>query len=843
MAAEANGQVIWVSRILFLVTLCFVAVVLGVVSHNLLTQAEVTLAEEQFQSIASRAALTASRIVRRKMRGTSVLSSLIAHAHPQTDPWPFVTVDGFEDISNKLIVSTDAKGMFFAPFVEHSSLSDFEDFAYTFFNSTAGISSFGKGVWGLDDSLEAEDRRYHDNEVKRDYESQNEFFAPVLQHSAGPSSLLMLNLRFEETRGKAIDSLVACVTENTSPSCAEITSVIELADSEQPSPGALLMDPIRPIDGSTATGVVLSTLVWEELFENVFSDEVSGIYCVLESDETSLTYVIENGIAYLQHSVPSYFQDNFEKYKTTVHLTPEDLFDKNSPQYTLSLYPSERFFDVYSTNNPRLAAVGAFVAIGLTSLLFILYDYFVRKEFTNKTELLEAKRQFMRWVCHEVRTPLNSLCLGLSIVCSELRSKIEDDGSRGVDESATTNDEIEEWLGLTTELQTNANIAVDVLSDLLNYDKIERGHLALELSVFHLADLVENTANEFRLPALGRNVNFEVKLSENANTTTCGDRVRLAHVLRNIVSNGLKFTPEGGSLTISIKTHMYLEPKARRSFDLQNGRRASMYPIGSITVSVADTGAGMTADQIKKLFRDGVQFDVNNLQDGNGSGLGLYISKGIIDEHGGSMFVESAGLGKGTTMSFKLPIFDCDDETVKPSASGSDSATESLSALKNSDRIGNGDLNFPPKSLNILVVDDSMSNRKLLMRTLSKMGHRCVGAEDGAVAVRMVRESMKSNPFDSVLLDFEMPIQNGPSAAAEIRSMGCDTCIVGVTGNVLAEDVQHFQQMGADEVLPKPLSMPNLEALWVDYGLVGGTGRLSETTESRKAACVVENMV
>jgi CheY-like chemotaxis protein len=108
----------------------------------------------------------------------------------------------------------------------------------------------------------------------------------------------------------------------------------------------------------------------------------------------------------------------------------------------------------------------------------------------------------------------------------------------------------------------------------------------------------------------------------------------------------------------------------------------------------------------------------------------------------------------------------------------------------------------PPRSL---VVDDSEMNRKLLSRLLQSHGHVCVQANDGLEAFKLVRQSLDEfNPYDAILLDYEMTEMNGPTAARETRQLGCDSFLVGITGNILPEAVAHFKECGADGVLPKP---------------------------------------
>ena len=179
----------------------------------------------------------------------------------------------------------------------------------------------------------------------------------------------------------------------------------------------------------------------------------------------------------------------------------------------------------------------------------------------------------------------------------------------------------------------------------------------------------------------------------------------------------------------------------------------------------------------------------------------------------------SDGLDQGTTFTMMAPVFyyaagDVEHGVPEIEVNCQADATESI----------------PPQPeeilpLNILVVDDAATNRRLLTRLLTNHGHMCDGAEDGNQAVRLVAANMKQDEetgkplYDTILLDYEMPEMNGPTAAKEMRRMGCDAFIVGITGNVLPDDVDYFISCGANEVLPKPFNITDLEGLWVEYGV------------------------
>jgi signal transduction histidine kinase len=263
----------------------------------------------------------------------------------------------------------------------------------------------------------------------------------------------------------------------------------------------------------------------------------------------------------------------FDRYRQTTSLTGTGLFSSSSASYTLTLYPNKDLFEVYSTDNPRVAAVGSVCIFIFTSILFILYDFFVRQELNEKRSVLEAKRKFVKFVSHEVRTPLNAVCMGLRLLEEELRARTWPDSSHSTEEETkrkrVPSDSEGEILILAEEILRNANGAVDVLNDLLNYDKVETGTLSLELTIIPIWDLIKRTMAEFKLPAKAKKIDLKLDCSalfemdeesvsamhlpqDVIESKVLGDTIRITQVLRNLVSNAVKFTPEGGKVFVCL---------------------------------------------------------------------------------------------------------------------------------------------------------------------------------------------------------------------------------------------------------------------------------------------------
>ncbi len=238
---------------------------------------------------------------------------------------------------------------------------------------------------------------------------------------------------------------------------------------------------------------------------------------------------------------------------------------------------------------------------------------------------------------------------------------------------------------------------------------------------------------------------------------------------------------------------------------------------GSVRISVTDSGVGLTSEQLAQICTEGIQFNANELQAGKGSGLGLFITKGIVQQHGGTLTITSAGIGEGTCFTVELPLFRRIPKlTVNMSRVVPDSPPPLVHMPTYTTQCDShssfGNLDGMQSVKRILVVDDAASNRKMLIRVLTSKGYECVQAEDGQQAIdRYVKSVETRAPFYCIIMDFEMPVMNGPTATGHLRAMGCTVPIIGVTGNLLPDDVTYFKVQGANQVFSKPLNHTRFE--------------------------------
>ena len=392
-------------------------------------------------------------------------------------------------------------------------------------------------------------------------------------------------------------------------------------------------------------------------------------------------------------------------------------------------------------------------------------QYAMMKSAMTKVEVisqtLETKRTFVRHVSHEIRTPLNVVMSGLELLRSP-NMELNSDAMEIID-----------------DMRGACAVAIDILNDLLTYEKLDSDLLVLEKTPCDVVELVRRVHNMFHIQAKYANVDVQfAKMGDFETVIVEADSTKLSQVFRNLISNALKFTPSGGTVTVRLSVE-------------DNSKW--------VRVEVQDTGAGMTREQREKLFKEVVQFNAKELQNGQGSGLGLFLSQKIVDMHNGKIGVDLEWDGSGSKFYVELPISDQQE---------SNRIARKLSFIYHSSEQSLLSTMQPCRKLKLLLVDDTAMIRKFHHRMLSTFNADCDEASDGREAVAKIEEALELKaPYDGILMDSSMPFMGGLQATKKIRELGYKGKIFGVTGNAFQSDIEEFIAHGADEVLVKPLSI------------------------------------
>jgi signal transduction histidine kinase/CheY-like chemotaxis protein len=349
-----------------------------------------------------------------------------------------------------------------------------------------------------------------------------------------------------------------------------------------------------------------------------------------------------------------------------------------------------------------------------------------------------VKGEFVANISHEMRTPLNGV-LGLTQLALEL----------------TRDAEVAEHLRIA---QFSARGLLSLINDVLDFSKLEAGEMQIFPVVFELRPLLRDLRSMFAQEAVRQGLRLEVAIEADVPQWVLADEGRLRQVLLNLVGNALKFTL-AGSVTVGIK---------RRENGLQ--------------FSVADTGIGIPADKQALIFDAFRQADNSTSRRHGGTGLGLTISKRLVESMGGELALESAP-NVGSTFTFTVP------------------APEATPVAPPS-----GPPNEPPASpMHILVAEDNRVNQHLILALLKKLGHSAEVAWNGLE----VLDALPGGLFDLVLMDIQMPELDGLQATRKIRELESGTSehlpIVALTARAMPGDRELFLSSGMDDYLEKPI--------------------------------------
>jgi CheY-like chemotaxis protein len=365
--------------------------------------------------------------------------------------------------------------------------------------------------------------------------------------------------------------------------------------------------------------------------------------------------------------------------------------------------------------------------------------------------------------------------------------------------------------------------------------------LVLDSKECRLAPHLELITRPFRMQALKKRITIRTLFNENLlisqedihvdDIYTIIDENKIAQVLRNFLSNAIKFTPEGGTIQIMLEPSYEGRPRSDSRLSSFRISKASSFGMSSkvstiqpdfIRVVVTDSGHGISLENQQRLFKEAVQFHAGEQQGGGGSGFGLWFSKQIIDLHGGRVGIFSEGEGRGSSFYFELPVskvdtrhsirmpLDYQDQSQLSIFDPYDSEIPSKSTISRHIPAEEPsiDIGIPHQvSWNLMLVDDSTLNRKCTGRLVGSLGHTFDEASDGDECIELIRSSLlpEARHYDAVLIDNHMPNVSGPTAVKALREMGYHGLVVGVTGDISEEDVGVFKRSGADEVLVKPI--------------------------------------
>ena len=462
--------------------------------------------------------------------------------------------------------------------------------------------------------------------------------------------------------------------------------------------------------------------------------------------------------------------------------------------WTVSWHSTPEFESSVGNQEPMFVLIGGLALILAFSTLVIFYarrEAYVKDEVRSKTQILVdkereivsalnvaeaatgAKSKFLANMSHEIRTPMNGV-IGFT--------QLLDDG--------TLNETQQKYVRLISD---SGSSMMTLLNDILDISKVDSGATTITPEPSDVRHLLNSCVKLFSPNAEEKHLKLAIDLDKNIPDWVMVDGFRLRQIVMNLLANAIKFT-ESGYINISANfTEIHQLGQA-------DGCRSELH------ISVADTGEGIAPDRQDAIFEPFVQEDDSTARKYGGSGLGLTISKQLIDLMDGSIDMESK-VGSGSKFSVIIPVGKIEQKT---SENVSEFPADPESPSKNA-----------VVSKRILVAEDHDINQVLIGEMLTRLGYEYELAVDGAEAVAMIRNAeVAESQYDLALMDLQMPFVDGIKATRMVRQHGIDAStlpIVALTANAFDQDVDRCIEAGMQAHLAKPLAIEDLRKVVLDW--------------------------
>jgi len=409
----------------------------------------------------------------------------------------------------------------------------------------------------------------------------------------------------------------------------------------------------------------------------------------------------------------------------------------------------------------------------------------------TESELVSRKKStFLANMSHEIRTPMNSII--------------------GFSELALDDDVSPKTKHYLRSIVDNAKWLLNIINDILDNSKIESGKVILEHIPYDLQDVVSQCQSAILPKAAEKGLALYCYAEPLNNKTLMGDPVRLRQVFMNLLSNAVKFT-NSGTVKLLSSVRSLGNNKAIISFEIK------------------DSGIGMTDEQVSNIFVPFMQADDTVTRKFGGTGLGLPITKSIIELMGGKLAVESK-VGSGSVFSFDLTFDTLDGYT----------ATQPFVATSSM-------IERPNFEGEVLICEDNGLNQQVICEHLSRVGLKTVLAQNGLEGVNLVTQRIEKatsgnydgnytakKPFELIFMDIHIPVMDGLEAASVITNMEIETPIIALTANIMSNDLEQYNSSGMHDYLGKPFTTQDLWKCLLKYFKATSYTEVAEETHNEE---------
>nr|WP_325189085.1 ATP-binding protein [uncultured Oscillibacter sp.] len=449
--------------------------------------------------------------------------------------------------------------------------------------------------------------------------------------------------------------------------------------------------------------------------------------------------------------------------------------------YLVTVLPFERLDNAISGMGSRwliIVYAASFAVIAMLLYIFFRYLKLFRNQVSELTRINAemdaarkaaeqarkeaeqanaAKQEFLSSMSHDIRTPMNAI-----IGMTSLALDNTDDPKR-----------VRDYLG---KIALSSKHLLGLINDVLDISKIESGKMTLNVEPVSLREAMDSIVNIMQPQVTAKNQQFKVAAREILSENVCCDGVRLNQVLINLLGNAVKFTPEKGVVQLTVYQEALPEDASRvRTHFL-----------------VSDTGIGMSKEYQKVIFESFSREDNTRVRKTEGSGLGMAITKCIVDAMGGTISVRSEQ-GRGSEFHVVLDL----EKAAAPAASeAADGAAERVNDVV-------------LKGRRILLAEDNELNWEVARELLSILELELDWAENGEICVEKFRNSPAGH-YDAIIMDVRMPVMDGYEATAAIRRLereDADIPIIAMTADAFSEDIQRCLERGMNDHLAKPIDI------------------------------------